>query len=100
MAFKINWSPQAIDDLRSVTEFIALDNPLAAERVGPAIFHQTDLLIEHPLLGRMVPERKDPKIRELIQSPYRIIYRVEEDEKLVEIMRIWHGARGEPEIYL
>ncbi|HZL14143.1 MAG TPA: type II toxin-antitoxin system RelE/ParE family toxin [Verrucomicrobiae bacterium] len=29
---------------------------------------------------------------------YRLVYRVHQKEKFLEILRIWHGARGEPEI--
>src|SRR6185503_5307997 len=98
MAFKIIWSEPALDDLRSLTSFIAEDNPPAAERMGLAILERTRHLAEHELLGRIVPEAGRKQIRELIERPYRIIYRVDAQHKTVEIVRIWHGARGEPEI--
>src|SRR3989442_12886189 len=98
MAFKIIWSPEAIEDLRSLTTFVAMDNPEAAERMGWAIIDKAEYLVEHPRLGRMVPERKDPRIREVIQRPYRIIYRLNDWQKSIDILRVWHAARGEPEI--
>jgi toxin ParE1/3/4 len=98
MAFKIIWSEPALDDLRSLTHFIAGDNPQAAEKLGTAILSKTRHLIEHPLIGRMVPEIRRKDVRELIQRPYRILYRVNGQNKTVEIIRVWHGARGEPEI--
>jgi plasmid stabilization system protein ParE len=36
--------------------------------------------------------------REIIFPPYRIIYHVLAAQQVVAIARIWHGARGEPEI--
>jgi addiction module RelE/StbE family toxin len=99
MAFKIIWSEPALGDLRSLTSFIAEDNPAAAEKIGAAILGKTRHLIEHPLLGRMVPEIRRKDVRELIQRPYRILYRVNARNKTVEIIRVWHAARGEPEIF-
>ncbi|PYJ86046.1 MAG: type II toxin-antitoxin system RelE/ParE family toxin [Verrucomicrobia bacterium] len=98
MAFKIFWSPEALGDLLALTSYIAQDNPDAAERVGLAILHKVSLLEQHPFIGRKVPETNDPKIRELIERPFRIIYRVRRRERAAEVLRVWHGARGEPEI--
>jgi plasmid stabilization system protein ParE len=72
---------------------------LAAERTGRAILGRTRHLAINPLLGRMVPEIRRKDIRELIQRPYRILYRVNAKKETVEIIRVWHGARGEPEIH-
>ena len=47
----------------------------------------------------MVPEKKDPLIRETLVGSYRIIYRVDESKKVVALARIWHSARGTPELY-
>ena len=37
--------------------------------------------------------------REIIHRPYRIIYRVREEQKVIEILRVWHAARGIPRIH-
>jgi toxin ParE1/3/4 len=57
-----------------------------------------DLLRQQPEIGRVVPERRIRHIREIIFRPYRIVYRVDHSRKLVEISRVWHGARGTPDI--
>jgi addiction module RelE/StbE family toxin len=88
MAFQIIWSEPALDDLRSLTSYIAEHNPSAAERMGLAILKKTRLLADHSLLGRMVPEIGRKEIRELIERPYRIIYRVQAHDKVVEIVRV------------
>jgi toxin ParE1/3/4 len=98
MEFQVIWSPEALDDLHSLTSFIAQDNPRAAESVGLALINGTELLSKHPLLGRLVPELNNTSIRELIRPPYRVIYEVSKRRRLVEVLRIWHGARGTPEI--
>ena len=98
MALKVIWSPEAIADLDDLTAFIARDNPTAAEKTGRAILDKTRYLPDFPLMGRMVPERKKPDIREIFHGPFRIIYRVRRRHGVVEIMRVWHGARGTPVI--
>ncbi len=98
MAHKIIWSLQARDDLRDIVSFIATDNPTAAATFGFRLMTQVDLLANFPQLGRVVPEENDVNIREIILRPYRIIYQVLPAQPEVAIARIWHGARGEPEI--
>jgi toxin ParE1/3/4 len=56
------------------------------------------LLAQFPEIGRIVPEEQNERIREIILPPYRIIYQVLPEIQAVAIARVWHGARGEPEI--
>jgi toxin ParE1/3/4 len=98
MVFKILVTDLANEDLAALVSFIARDNPQAAERFGLALIGKLKLLKSHPNLGRIVPERADPNLREIIHNPYRIVYRVHEEERLVKVLRFWHGARGELEI--
>ena len=51
-----------------------------------------------PQSGRVVPEKKDPLVRETIVGSYRIIYRVDDASQTVAIARIWHSARGKPRL--
>jgi plasmid stabilization system protein ParE len=98
MAFKIIWSEQARDDLQAVVLFIARDNPDVAESFGCRLMFKVDALAQFPQLGRIVPEEQDENVREIIFRPYRIIYKVLVEKQIVAIARVWHGARGEPEI--
>ena len=87
MAYQVIISARAIRDLQQIVLYIAPDNPQAAESIGP-----------HPMAGRMVPEIGDPMVRERICKSYRIVYRVEEQNRRVIVSRFWHAARGMPEI--
>jgi addiction module RelE/StbE family toxin len=98
MAFKIIWSEEALDDLRTIVLFIAQDNAAVAESFGYQIISKVEALAEFPRIGRVVPEENDELIREIILRPYRIIYKVLDEQKVIAISRIWHGARGQPEI--
>jgi len=98
MAFKIVWSRHARDDLRDIVTFIAANNRHAAESFGFRLMAKADMLEQFPRIGRVVAEEQDENIREIILPPYRIIYRVLAEVQVVAIARVWHGARGEPEI--
>ena len=98
MDYKVVWTLRSREDLRNIAVFIARDNSAAALRLGDSIFQRVDSLQNFPELGRIVPERSQPAIREIVVGNYRIVYRVRHDQKTVEILRVWHGARGKPEL--
>jgi plasmid stabilization system protein ParE len=97
MAYKLIWSPTASEDLRHLVRYIAIDSPERAAAFGLRLIERVERLPLFPEMGRMVPERKDPCIREIIVRPYRVIYRATHEHRLLEIVRVWHAARGEPE---
>jgi len=98
MAYKVIWSPSAIRDLRDLTSYVAEFHPTAAERFAQSVFESVEYLADFPKSGRVVPELEDPRIREVIRKPCRVVYRVKSKEHSIEIVRVWHAARGIPEI--
>ena len=98
MAYKLIWSPAARDDLHDIIVFIARDNPNRAMSFGYELISGTDRLQEFPNIGRIVPEYRSDNIREIIFRPYRVVYRVNHQENLCEIARVWHSARGIPQL--
>ena len=52
----------------------------------------------HPERGRVVPEFRQPDLREIVFRSYRIIYRVDTAHECLEVARFWHAARGFPQI--
>jgi toxin ParE1/3/4 len=74
-------------------DYIAEDDPSAATRIDEAIERQTDMLAQHPLMGR---EGRVKGTRELVisRSPFIAVYRVK--GKRIEILRILHGAQQWP----
>ncbi|GAB4246065.1 MAG: hypothetical protein Tsb0034_24910 [Ekhidna sp.] len=89
---KVNWTTQAKNDLISIAEFISQDSKKYARIQVQRIRHKTQQLREYPKSGREVPELDNPRIRELVQGNYRIIYCLVSDER-VDILTIHHSAR-------
>lgn len=98
MAFKLIWSPTAKFDLKDIAAFIAEDSTSAAERFVRSLFHAVERLADFPESGRIVPEFNDPILRESIRKPCRIVYRVDNRKRTIELARVWHAARGTPDI--
>jgi plasmid stabilization system protein ParE len=98
MAFQIIWSATASEDLKEIVQYIALDDSNAAACLADRILSHIESASTLPFSNRLVPERADELIRESILKPYRIIYQVDEARKAIHILRIWHAARGMPEL--
>jgi plasmid stabilization system protein ParE len=98
MAVHLIWSFLAQGDLAEIVAYIRKDNPAAAKTLAESLVKQVDLLADFPQMGRIVPEREDPLVREIIHRNYRIIYRYIPSSNRLEIARVWHAARGEPEL--
>ena len=88
---KIIWSPLAVDRASEIAEYIAQDNPTAAENWVNSVFTRVEQLKKFPESGRIVPEIKINFFRELIYANYRIIYRLEENR--ISILTIRHGKQ-------
>jgi len=98
MDFKVLLSPEALSDLERIIAYIASHNPAAAEATGNRLLDTAlslDTLAER---GRLVPELQPTELREIIFRSYRIIYRINHADRIVEIVRFWHAARGFPHV--
>ena len=76
---EVRWTPQAVEDLESITDFIAKDSPQYARFFVVDILHAADRLEKFPSSGRVVPELNDSIIREIILGNYRLVYRIHQN---------------------
>jgi toxin ParE1/3/4 len=93
---KITWSPQAIRDVESIRDYIAQDSPRYAQLTVERILSSVDRLEAFPQSGRIVPERANPAIREVIVGPFRVVYRHRPGS--VEIATVFRASRSLPKI--
>jgi len=85
------WSQNAIGDIRQIHDYIARDSKRFAKIVSERIVASVKRLAEFPSKGRVVPEKDDDSIRELIVYSYRVIYLVQ--GKDIEVVAILHGRQ-------
>jgi plasmid stabilization system protein ParE len=98
MDYQVKLSRSAQSDIEDIVRYISIDDPDQALRFGRFLIHQVKGLAQFPERGRVVPEFDDDSIRELIVKAYRIVYRLNHNERSVEVIRFWHGARGMPHL--
>ena len=92
----IRWTAQAVADLAAIHAFIEQDSPHYASIVVARLIRAVDQLKAFPQSGRVVPEFERRAVREIVDRPYRIIYRlVGKDD--IQILTVHHGARRMPE---
>ncbi len=90
-ALSVEWAERAVADLRAIDDYIAADNPAAAERWVGRLIAKAEAAARVPMAGRVVPEKGRRDIREVFLRTYRIVYRVREDGILV--LTIFEGHR-------
>lgn len=91
MAYRVAWSPRAVEDLEAIAQHIAVDSNAYAAAVVTTILRTARRLSQFPFSGRIVPELADQNIRELFAYSYRIIYRI--DDRIVTVATVVHGRR-------
>lgn len=97
MDYRVVLSRPALRDLGEIARYIAADNPAAAERVGFELVRLAESLAVMPKRGGQLRAR--PGVRRLVSEPYLVIYRVEETEQVVYVLRFWHAKR-DPESWV
>ena len=98
MDFKVIWTDSAIADLEEICEYISSDNCAAARRIGRGILDHVKILEAFPFIGPAYPRQSGGAIREIVFRKYRIFYEVSDRSKLVHVLRVWHGARNDPDL--
>jgi toxin ParE1/3/4 len=64
MAFVVEWSPEAVEDLEAIAEYIARDSRFYAQSVVRKMLDTAASLVDFPEVGRVVPELGQNNIRE------------------------------------
>ena len=85
-------SSSAFSDLESIKDYYKEEGVLyLGEQYVVSIIDHIQTLSDNPDIGRKVPEFDEEKIRELIHSPFRIVYLREKNS--IHIIRVWRSER-------
>lgn len=90
---KLRFTPQAIDDLTSISDYIRARNPDASQRVLAAILEALQMLTEFPEMGR--PQTVEG-VRKLVTRKYvyLVYYTIGQGAGEIAILAIQHPARA------
>ena len=88
----ISFAESALTDLEALRAWYTEQGvPDVGNKLMAEIFQRINTLADHPDIGRVVPEFGQDFLRELIQPPFRIVYR--RQPKQVQVVRIWRSER-------
>lgn len=89
----LEWRKQASDDLAALVDYIADDNPEAAQELKDEIEFKVAQLSEHPKLYK--PSMRVKGLREMVvRSNYIVLYR--ETVRRVEVVNVLHARQLRP----
>lgn len=91
---KMRWTQNAIEHPANIYEHIALNSPSYAKGMAMRITQRSEQIADHLLSGRKVPEYDADDVRELMEAPYRIIYRYRIKRDRINVLAVMHGAQA------
>ena len=74
---KIIWADPAIQDLDTIADYIAIDEPAAAPQLVQQVIAAVEKLRSFPAMGSLPKELRGLSYRQLVVSPCGIFYRIE-----------------------
>ncbi len=94
---RIRYTPESIEDLRRLREFIEVKNPTAARSVAFDLLAGIEKLKVFPKMGLPVRRAPEPElIRDLFIGEYTVRYLL--GEASISILRIWHNKEIEKDL--
>jgi toxin ParE1/3/4 len=90
---RILWTGAAVAQLEAIHDYMAQTSPEYARRIIDRLTKHSMQIAAFPFSGRMVREYELKEVREVIESSYRIIYLIKEDEEQIEVLAVIHSSR-------
>ena len=95
MSFRVNVAPSAREQVRSIGLWWLTHREKAPTLFEDELARALTLLAEAPQLGARVRSRRAEVRRLLLRaSGYHVYYAVDLQAEVVEVLAVWHGARG------
>lgn len=88
---RIFWTEAALNQLEAIRDYLSHTSPDYARRVVERLVNRSEQIAAFPRSGRMVPEYEIDEVRQVIESLYRLIYLIKEEQ--VEILAVIHTSR-------
>ena len=89
-------SPDAVEDLQDIWDFVAFDNVNAANHLEDEFFNAFEKLARRPRMGHTRPDVTDRDVRFWPTGSYLIVYR--QLPPTLQMVAVLHGARDVPEV--
>jgi toxin ParE1/3/4 len=83
------WTEPALNDLDTIADYIALDNPEAARDLVRRVFRHVEQLAKYPISGSRPKELRTSRYRQIVEPPCRVFYRY--DGKRAYVLYVMRG---------
>lgn len=90
MGKRVAWTSEAQLWIQEIHDYIAQDNPAAAQRTVRGIYAKAELLELHPEMGYRYEAPAGFEVRILLYGHYRIAYRIRAEE--IDVLGVFHGS--------
>ena len=92
---RIRWTPAAAADLEHISDYLKQHHPLYRQPTVRKLYDTIRSLTQSPYRGRPSSEEGT---REIVfpPLPYVAVYRVNERQQTIEVLRVYHGAQDRP----
>ena len=87
---EIRWTDEAVKWLNNIYDYIAQENPTAAQRVVEGIYNKAQILKTFPQIGYKYRDEPEGQIRILLYGHYRIAYIIKHES--IEVLGVFHGS--------
>ncbi len=85
---RVHWTNRAKARLKLIHDYINEESPQSALQAVDRITERSMQLNELPNSGRKVPEYQRNDVREILERPYRIIYKIKSDQ--IDVLTVMH----------
>jgi toxin ParE1/3/4 len=88
---KVVWTDRSYCDLKSIKEYYTINSEKYATHIIEKIINSSNKISKFPELGRIVPEKQNKLIREVLVFPFRVIYKIHSEN--IIILTVHHTSR-------
>jgi len=88
----LRWTPEAVEDLARLHDFLAVRHPQAARPTVSVLRDAVRQLLVHPRLGRSLHNFEGRDVRRLLIGDYELRYELAGDA--IHVLRFFH-TRGD-----
>ena len=88
---ELRWTLEAARWLQEIHDYIAENDPKAAQSVVTGIYEKAHILKHFPEIGHVYRSEPEGDIRVLLYGHYRIAY-LFKAKRCVEVLGVFHGA--------
>lgn len=89
-------SPDALQDLQDIWDFVALDSVNTADKLGDEFFNAFEKSARQPRMGHTRTDLTERDVRFWTAGSYLIVYRERPDA--LQVLAVLHGSRDVPEV--